>query len=544
MAERDKRAVGPGLDRRFEIGDPQADPRRGDRCDPGAHGFWIDPGGKADVDLGAAEIRGHIDSGAAGDGADIDAGRGQERMRSQIEREPVQIAQEPGHQLDRIDPTRARDMPDLPLGPGLQPEDRLFDDHHIKPAWLATEEPADLGLKTLIEKPFRAEAIGAFPSGEGQDHITRQGRLPVLERDGGDDKGRKRGFHIRGTAPTHPRPRRTAKGIVDNIPGKGIKGPGQIAGGDRIHMGRKHQSGRRTGPAHPAQNIGPPGQEFIQFRRDARRRQGVMDQLRNRQFPARRIRTRDPDQRLKERDHVNFSGGNGLIWHRLFLTYLNRSASMVIHYSVPVSLYCAKTRILLRHKGIAFEDRPPKGGYGSADYKEIVPSGNLPAIDDGRIVLADSEAIAEYLNERFPEPPMLPGDILDRARVRERGRFHDTRLEPALRLLFPLVGQPAPDATRVSAAAEAIQARLTQLARMLPDDAGATLWLGDCGYVPSFMWIDRLAAHFGFDMTWPGPVSRYHAGLLAHPAVADEHAAYRDNLAPWIAAKARERGGA
>ena len=49
-------------------------------------------------------------------------------------------------------------------------------------------------------------------------------------------------------------------------------------------------------------------------------------------------------------------------------------------YSIPMSLYCAKTRVLLRHKGLEFEEMPPPGGYGSDEYKTYVPSGNLPAL--------------------------------------------------------------------------------------------------------------------------------------------------------------------
>ena len=218
----------------------------------------------------------------------------------------------------------------------------------------------------------------------------------------------------------------------------------------------------------------------------------------------------------------------------------------LVHYSVPVSLYCAKTRIMLRHKGLAFRDTVPPGGYGSDAYKEIVPSGNLPAIDDGDILLADSEAIAEYLEERHPEPAMLFGNLQDRARLRERGRFHDTRLEPALRRLFPLVGVPGPDPEQVDLAVVEISARLDQLAVLLglapgTGTPGARLSLGDCGYPPTFLWIDRLASHFDFTLPLPDVVADYRARLYRHDAVASEMRAYRNNLDPWIDAKARER---
>ena len=212
-------------------------------------------------------------------------------------------------------------------------------------------------------------------------------------------------------------------------------------------------------------------------------------------------------------------------------------------YAVPVSLYCAKTRILMRHKGIDWQELAPPGGYGSDTYKEIVPSGNLPAIDDGQVVLADSEAIAEYLNERFAAPPMLPDDILRRAKARELGRFHDTRLEPALRVFFASVGLQVPDRDVIESNAVALNARLVQLGRMLADAPREMLTLGDCGYAPTFLWIERLAGELAFDVTWPEPVRDYRNWLYDQPAVADEMASYRNDFDPWIEAKRKERGG-
>jgi len=208
----------------------------------------------------------------------------------------------------------------------------------------------------------------------------------------------------------------------------------------------------------------------------------------------------------------------------------------MILYSVPVSLYCAKTRILLRHKALDYTETLPPGGYGAAAYKEIIPSGNLPAIDDNGFLLADSEAIAEYIEEAYPLPPALPSDLKTRAKARELGRFHDTRLEPAVRLLFPQVN-PTPDPTALLKAEDAINLRLGQLDQMLSPSDGKTLTLGDCGYPPSFLWIDSLANHFGLTINWPDNVQTYRKQLDDIPAVTEEMTAYSAIPAPWIASK-------
>jgi glutathione S-transferase len=89
---------------------------------------------------------------------------------------------------------------------------------------------------------------------------------------------------------------------------------------------------------------------------------------------------------------------------------------MLTLYATPESLYSAKLRILLRHKQVRWQEIAPEGGCGSAEYRELIPAGTMPAIVDGDLVLADSEAIAEYLNETIAEPAMLPDDAVARAR--------------------------------------------------------------------------------------------------------------------------------
>ncbi|MEM1160314.1 MAG: glutathione S-transferase family protein [Pseudomonadota bacterium] len=204
-------------------------------------------------------------------------------------------------------------------------------------------------------------------------------------------------------------------------------------------------------------------------------------------------------------------------------------------YSIPVSLYCAKLRILLRHKDLDWTEMPPPGGYGSDEYKDLVPSGNLPALVDGGLMLADSEAIAEYLDEKFPERPMLPEDVADRALIRERSRFHDTRLEPAVRALFPyLPGRESPPDGFIDAQSEIISARLRQLAKMLRPDAGHELTLGDCGFAITFAWIEELTPRMELGVRWPGRLGGYRARVAALPAVSDELDDYRPKLKAFL----------
>ena len=168
---------------------------------------------------------------------------------------------------------------------------------------------------------------------------------------------------------------------------------------------------------------------------------------------------------------------------------------MLTLYATPESLYCAKLRILLRHKATQWQEIMPEGGCGSDSYREMIPTGTMPAIIDGDLVLADSEAIAEYLNETIAEPAMLPSDAAARARCRQRSRFHDTRLEPELRKLFPYIGKPRHETEAVATQVQMLNLRLAEMSRLLAADTTldlSCLSIGDCGFPVTFAWLDVL----------------------------------------------------
>lgn len=84
-----------------------------------------------------------------------------------------------------------------------------------------------------------------------------------------------------------------------------------------------------------------------------------------------------------------------------------------------------RVRIALNLKGLTYESIPKvfaKNEHRAADYLALNPQGLIPALaldDDGAgEVLSQSLAIMEYLDERYPTPPLLPVDALGRARVR------------------------------------------------------------------------------------------------------------------------------
>lgn len=82
-----------------------------------------------------------------------------------------------------------------------------------------------------------------------------------------------------------------------------------------------------------------------------------------------------------------------------------------------------RVRIALNLKGLPYEAVPVHllrngGEQRQADYLALNPAGLVPALEDSGAVLTQSLAIIEYLDETHSEPALLPGDALNRARIR------------------------------------------------------------------------------------------------------------------------------
>lgn len=80
-----------------------------------------------------------------------------------------------------------------------------------------------------------------------------------------------------------------------------------------------------------------------------------------------------------------------------------------------------RVRIALNLKGLKYDSIAKhfaKHEHRAADYLSINPQGLIPALDIDGVVLSQSMAIMEYLDEKYPQPAFLPADAIGRARVR------------------------------------------------------------------------------------------------------------------------------
>ncbi|WP_394692334.1 maleylacetoacetate isomerase [Hyphobacterium sp.] len=186
-----------------------------------------------------------------------------------------------------------------------------------------------------------------------------------------------------------------------------------------------------------------------------------------------------------------------------------------------------RLRIALNLKGIAFDQVPVNlkdGEQRQADYKRLNPQGLVPLLDIDNVQLIQSPALLEYLDETHPEPPLLPGSPVDRARIRAYAAVIGCDIHPLqnLRVLQFIRTEHEQDGDGVSAWAQRwIKDGFTALEAMVAADdrGGPYLWgaqptLADIYLVPQMY----NARRFGVDLVaFPRLVAADEAAR-AHPA--------------------------
>ena len=96
---------------------------------------------------------------------------------------------------------------------------------------------------------------------------------------------------------------------------------------------------------------------------------------------------------------------------------LSRRTSMAL-FSDPDDHYCQRVRIVLEEKGISSEIITSDRNNLSGEILELSPYASVPLLVDRDVCLYDSVILMEYLDERFPHPPLLPVYPISRAHIR------------------------------------------------------------------------------------------------------------------------------
>src|SRR3954469_12475751 len=193
-----------------------------------------------------------------------------------------------------------------------------------------------------------------------------------------------------------------------------------------------------------------------------------------------------------------------------------------------LSNYHNKVRLALLEKGIAFEEDATCSPSQKDEWLARSPIGKVPILElEGGRRIAESEVICEYLEEAYPQKPLLPKNPYERAKVRELVTFIELHLELVARRLYgPLFFGAPPLHDDVKASVEKDLAKgvraLKAIAKFDPYIAGRDLTLADCAAFVSLPLVTLVSKQaFGRDFLEDIPEVKPYIKLLAsRPAFA------------------------
>lgn len=157
---------------------------------------------------------------------------------------------------------------------------------------------------------------------------------------------------------------------------------------------------------------------------------------------------------------------------------------MLVLCGFAVSNYYNKVKLALLEKNVAFEEEHVRTGGTGDGVLGASPLAKIPFLRTEQGPLCESQAILEYIEAAWPEPPLLPADAYAAAKVRELSIFIDLHLELVARELYgkAFFGGAISEgnAARVRKQLEKNIAGFARLARFSPYVAGATFTQADC----------------------------------------------------------------
>lgn len=145
-----------------------------------------------------------------------------------------------------------------------------------------------------------------------------------------------------------------------------------------------------------------------------------------------------------------------------------------------VSPYARKVLVALALKGVEHEIDPIVPFYGTEEFTRVSPLRRIPVLIEGDLVLNDSTVICEYLDEMYPDPPLMPRSPADRARARWLEEYADSRLGDLIiwRLFYRKIVQP-------------------RVFKTVPDEAALTE-VSERALPEALDWIETQAPEHGF----------------------------------------------
>ncbi len=194
-------------------------------------------------------------------------------------------------------------------------------------------------------------------------------------------------------------------------------------------------------------------------------------------------------------------------------------------YHVPLSPFCRKVRLSLAEKKLEVELVEERYWERDPEFIRRNPAGKVPVLKMDDLTLSESTATCEFLEEKFPEPPLLPKDPQARHEVRRLVAWFDDKFhtEVTSKLLYERVNKKItkegyPDSTNVKAGSKAIKFHIEYMGWLLDERrwlAGAELSLADFAAAAHLSSLDYIS-----DVDWNlnTTVRDWYAKIKSRPA--------------------------
>ncbi len=194
-------------------------------------------------------------------------------------------------------------------------------------------------------------------------------------------------------------------------------------------------------------------------------------------------------------------------------------------YHFALSPFCRKVRLVLAEKKIEVELVDEKYWDPSTEFLRRNPAGKVPVLKIDGLILSDSQAIAEYIEETVPEPSLMPADAKSRAEVRRLCGWFDDKFheEVTSNLVYERVNKKVmrggyPDGKAVKTGAQQIKFHLDYMAWLLDHRrwlAGDRMSLADFTAAAHLSCLDYIS-----DVDWNRSevVKDWYAKIKSRPA--------------------------
>jgi glutathione S-transferase len=178
------------------------------------------------------------------------------------------------------------------------------------------------------------------------------------------------------------------------------------------------------------------------------------------------------------------------------------SVAMIL-YSGDLSPYSAKVRMQIYAMGVSddFSFELPVVQFFSGKLKEVSPIGRIPILKTDEGLIPESEVIAEYIDELYPQQSLVGNTPMERANIRVLSRIADTYLMDNIFLALGQMRVPEPNQAIIDLLTAQVVRGVTALEEYLTTDGcaagGSELTRADCSLVPALYMCDRTLPRLG-----------------------------------------------